>query len=135
MHQGWHGLAFVQGGVAFVGPDLSVEVWDARSAEKRFSLGEPGEFQSPHIAATSDGRYLAGAHTPETVALWDVVARKRLFLFPPEHSEIWSLAFDPAGTKLAVGLSGGGVAVWDLSEMNRKLEELDLGWMQAGANP
>jgi WD40 repeat protein len=128
MHQGWHGFAFVDGGLAFVGLDLSVEVWNTRRGVKEFSLGARGEFQSPHIAGTPAGDYLAGLHTPNSVALWDVRARKRLFLLPPERNEIWSLAFDSTGTKLAVGLSDGGVSVWDLNAVNRALAELDLEW-------
>ncbi len=128
MHQGWHGLAFVDGGVAFVGRNGAVEVWDPRTNRMSFPLGEAGEFQSPHIAASPDGAYLAGVHAPETVALWDVRAQRRLFLFRPERSEIWSLAFNSKGTKLGVGLSDGGVAVWDLKRINQALGELELSW-------
>jgi WD40 repeat protein len=128
MHQGWHGFAFVNGGLAFVGPEGALEVWDIGANKRSFSLGEAGEFQSPHIAATPDGNYLAGVHTPETVALWDVRQRRKLFVFRPERSEIWSLAFDSKGTKLAVGLSDGGVAVWDLKRINRALADLELAW-------
>jgi WD40 repeat protein len=130
MHQGWHGFAFVEDGLAFVGRDLSVEVWDERRGVKRPPIGGPGEFQSPHIVATPQGDYLAGLHTPDSVALWDVRGRKKLCVLRPERNEIWSLAFDRTGTKLAVGLSDGGVSIWDLSAVNRALAELDLEWIE-----
>jgi WD40 repeat protein len=130
MHIGWHGVVFVEGGLGFVAADFSLEVWDVRKRERMFSLGGPSEFSSPHIAATSDGNYLVGAHQSDTVAFWDVKARKRLFLFRPERSEVWSLAFNRAGTKLGVGLSDGGVAVWDLKGINQVLAELDLAWRE-----
>jgi WD40 repeat protein len=129
MHQGWHGLAFVEEGLAFVAPNLSIEIWDLRRGVRVDSLGLPGEFQSPHIAATPAGDYLAGLQTPDSVALWDVKARKKVFVLRPERNQVWSLDFDPTGTKLAVGLSDGGVAVWDLSAINRALADLELNWM------
>jgi WD40 repeat protein/tRNA A-37 threonylcarbamoyl transferase component Bud32 len=132
LHQGWHGLAFVEGGLAFVGSDLSVEVWDVRQGVKQFKIGEPGDFQAPHIAASPNGYYLAGLHSADTIALWDVRARKRLFLLPPERSEIWSLAFDSTNSKLGVGLTDGGVAIWDLNVIERELAKLDLGWLNRG---
>jgi WD40 repeat protein len=129
MHYGWHGLAFVKFGLAFVGPNLNVEVWDMQKRQKQFNLGKPGDFQTPHIAASPDGNYLAGLHSADTIALWDVRTRNRVFLFPPERNEIWSLAFDATGSKLGIGLSDGGVAVWDLNVIDRELAKLNLGWM------
>jgi WD40 repeat protein len=129
MHIGWHGLVFVDGGLGFVAPDYSFQVWDVHKGELQYTLGEVGEFSSPHVAATLDGAYLVGTHKSDTVALWDVRARKRLFLFRPERSEVWSLAFNHAGTELAVGLSDGGLAVWKLGVINRALSELDLEYL------
>jgi WD40 repeat protein len=126
MHYGWHGFAFVEGGLAFVAPDLSVEVWDIRRGVKQFNLGGPGEFQAPHIAASPKGDYLVGLRKSDSVALWDVRQRKRLFVFRPERNEVWSLAFDPTGSLLAVGLSDGGIAVWDMKVINQALQQLDL---------
>jgi WD40 repeat protein len=128
MNQGWHGLAFVNDGLAFVGADGALKVWDPRANKLLHSLAEPGEFQSPHIAATPDRAYLAAVQTPETVALWDMRQNQKLFHFRPERSEVWSLAFSPKGTMLAVGLSDGGVAVWDLKRINGALKNLELAW-------
>jgi WD40 repeat protein/serine/threonine protein kinase len=134
MNQGWHGLAFVgDNDLAFVAADGKVEVWNVRQNKMEFSLGEPGEFQSPHIAATDDGAYLAGVNTPDSVSVWDVRAQKRLFTLRPERSEIWSLAFNPAKNQpaigqLAIGLTDGGVEVWDLSVIERALAGLGLSW-------
>jgi WD40 repeat protein len=129
VHFGWHGFAFVKDGLAFVGRDLRVELWDVAAGVRNDFLGEPGEFQSPHIAASPNGRYLVGLHQPGSIALWDVTARKKLFVFPPERSPIWSLAFDATGTRLAVGLSDGGIVVWDLKVINDKLGTLGLEWI------
>jgi WD40 repeat protein len=128
MNQGWHGLAFVHDGLAFVGADGALKIWDPRANKLLHSLGQPGVFQSPHIAATPEGDYLAAVQTPETVALWDMRENKKLFQLRPERSEVWSLAFSPKATKLAVGLSDGGVAVWDLKRINGALKDLELAW-------
>jgi tetratricopeptide (TPR) repeat protein len=51
------------------------------------------------------------------------VSGREVFTLPPEGSDIWCLAWAPDGKKLAVGLSDGGVAVWDLEQVRARLAE------------
>src|SRR5262249_56285822 len=41
----------------------------------------------------------------------------------PEGGDVWCLAWAPDGSKLAVGLSDGRVAVWDLEQVRARLAE------------
>jgi WD40 repeat protein len=128
--RGWHGLAFVgDEDLAFVTKSRTLEVWNARDNRMKFPLGAPGEFPSPHIATTVNGALLAAVDPDGSAALWDVRAKKKLFALRPEESEIWSLAFDRTGTQLAVGVTDGGVAVWDLTKIERALADLGLSWL------
>jgi WD40 repeat protein len=136
MDRGWHGLAFVGNeDLAFVTKSRTLEVWNARSNERQFTLGAPGEFPSPHIATTVNGALLAAVDSAGSVALWDVRANKKLFALRPEDSAVWSLAFDRTGNRLAVGLTDGGVAVWDLNNIERRLAELNLSWLGNNDDP
>ena len=92
------------------------------------SLGEPETFNAPHIALSPDGKWLAGLTQPETVSIWNVSTGKHEFSLRPEAGTVWSLAWDASSTKLAVGQSDGGLAVWHLPRIEKKLSELGLAW-------
>jgi WD40 repeat protein len=53
---------------------------------------------------------------------------------PPETGDVWSLAWSPDGRRLAVGLSDGGLAVWDLDEVRARLAEFGLAVPATPAN-
>ena len=44
--------------------------------------------------------------------------------FREERGPVWSLAFSPDGRRLAVGLSDGGLAVWNLDRFRALLDEV-----------
>jgi WD40 repeat protein len=52
--------------------------------------------------------------------------REEILALTPEESDIWGLAWSPNGTRLAVGLSDGGLAVWDLDQVRSRLAEFGL---------
>ncbi len=41
---------------------------------------------------------------------------------------IWSLAWDPGGRRLALGLADGGLVIWNLPEVRAHLARLGLDW-------
>ena len=48
------------------------------------------------------------------------------FTFREERSSIWSLAWGRDARRLAVGLSDGGLVVWDLDEVRTRLTTIGL---------
>jgi WD40 repeat protein len=52
--------------------------------------------------------------------------RKLLYSFRPEQSEVWSLDWSSDGDRLAVGLSDGGLVVWDLPTVEAELARIGL---------
>jgi tetratricopeptide (TPR) repeat protein len=56
----------------------------------------------------------------------ELVSRREIFTLPPEGADVWSLAWAPDGSRLAVGLSDGLVAVWDLEAVRDRL--VDFGF-------
>jgi WD40 repeat protein/tetratricopeptide (TPR) repeat protein/tRNA A-37 threonylcarbamoyl transferase component Bud32 len=124
----WHSLAFLADSrhLGYVTKPGVTEFWDCATDRNAFSLGRAGEFESNHIATSPNGRLLAGQATGSAVALWDLETRKILFRLRDEDCAVWSLAFSPSGREMAVGLSDGGLVVWDLGAIRTQLAGLGL---------
>jgi serine/threonine protein kinase/WD40 repeat protein len=72
------------------------------------------------------GRWVATNHDGPRARVEDLQEDRELVTLPAERSEIWSLDWSPDGARLAVGLSDGGVSVWDLERVRAELLELGL---------
>ena len=128
MLQGWHGLSFLPDGhsIIYVASAGVAEVWDVENDRRINSFGKPGTFSAPHIAVSPNGKWLAALTQPDTVSVWNVPNGRHLFSMRPETGTIWSLAWDASNTQLAVGQSDGGLAVWHLPVIKRKLAAAGL---------
>jgi serine/threonine protein kinase/WD40 repeat protein len=70
------------------------------------------------------GRWAATAIPGQSIAIHDLESNREWLTLPAEGSDIWSLAWSPDGARMAVGLSDGGVAIWNLQEVRSRLAEL-----------
>jgi serine/threonine protein kinase/WD40 repeat protein/tetratricopeptide (TPR) repeat protein len=75
------------------------------------------------VAVSSDGRWAAIAGAGQNVTIVELVSGREVLALPPEGSDVWCLTWAPDGSKLAVGLSDGIVAVWDLEQVQARLAE------------
>jgi WD40 repeat protein len=112
--------------LAFVTSRGVGEVWDTTAGTRVFSLGADGSFARPASSVSPGGRWFAGEATPAGVALWDLGRRELAFGLREERSPVWSHAWSPDERRLALGLSDGGLCVWDLREVLSHLDELGL---------
>jgi WD40 repeat protein len=104
------------------------EVWDLAKGAQVLSLGDGGAFASCISSISPDGHWFAGESSPASVALWDLGRRELALSMREERSPVWSHAWSPDGRRLAIGLSDGGLCIWDLHEVQSQLEQLGLGW-------
>jgi WD40 repeat protein len=127
---GYGNLSFRPGGreLAFVTSRGIGEVWDTTAGTRVLSLGDDGAFASPTSSISPGGRWFAGESTPAGVALWDLGRRELAFSLREERSPVWSHAWSLEERRLAIGLSDGGLCIWDLHEVQSRLDELGLGW-------
>jgi WD40 repeat protein len=127
---GYKNLSFRPGGreLAFVTTRGVGEVWDTTTGTRVLSLGGDGAFASPTSSISPSGRWFAGESTPASVSLWDLGRRELAFGLREERSTVWSQAWSPDERRLALGLSDGGLFIWDLREVSSRLDELGLGW-------
>ncbi len=78
-----------------------------------------------HLTLSPDGRSAAAANAEHEVVLYDFQTAREVLRLPPEDGDLWGLAWSREG-RLAVGMSDGGVALWDLPEVRARLAEFDL---------
>jgi WD40 repeat protein/ribosomal protein S27E len=132
MHQGWHGLGpdRSNGQITFVAADRRGETWDTRRDVLVRSFGAAETFQAPQLALSNDGRLLACLGKANEVSLWlfEADGARRLLSFRPEATNVYSLAWSPDDGLLAVGLVDGGITIWNVAEVQRRLAELGAAW-------
>jgi WD40 repeat protein len=107
--------------LTFVTPEGRLATWDWRDGTTRVT-----EQEAYHVALSSDDRWAATSNAARQVVIYDRAAGKPLVTLPPESADIWCLAWNPDGTRLAVGLSDGTVAVWELEQVRARLEEFGI---------
>jgi WD40 repeat protein len=108
--------------LTFITPDGNLGRWDW---EKETSV--PGaDLPAFQCALAPGGRWAATSTPDRAVVIYDLDAGKRVLALPPEQSDVWGLAWAPDGQRLAVGLSDGVVAVWDLGRVRARLAEFNI---------
>jgi WD40 repeat protein len=125
-------VAFSPNGKTLAAGDLAgnVELWNTSSRRRLGGLGEVMETYS--TAFSPSGRTLAVGYL-FGVDLWNITAQRHPVLEsarPPTLAEGGdgsdSVAFNPAGTILAVGDYHGGVGLWDVAR-HRRLAAMNEG--------
>ena len=127
---GFNSMAFTkQRDLAFINPDGGLEAWAFSSdAKPRRIMKLPDKTFAVSSVTISKQGLLAGLTEASTVSIWDLDKKKELYKFKPEPNTVWALAWSPDGNRLAVGLSDGGLAIWDLKEVRKQL--LDVGFKE-----
>lgn len=116
-------LAFDGGGslFTFVSRDQTLGVWDWD--KKRARVTDQKVFQQ---ALDPSGRWVATSTANQGVVIYDPEAGREVLTFPPEGADVWCLAWAPNVARLAVGLSDGGLAVWELEAVSARLGEFGV---------
>lgn len=95
-----------------------IEVFDAKTGRKQLTLaGTFPKHNSPDLAFSPDGRFIAAAGNNVHLKLWDATsgAEVRTFERPELLFDVTSLAFRPGGKELATGHVSRSVAIWDVA--------------------
>jgi serine/threonine protein kinase/WD40 repeat protein len=119
-------LHFDQGGrrFTFITPEgrLATCEWGAGEARRVRTTDQPASA----VALHGGGRWAAVAVPGHGITVYDLESKAEWLPLPPEGSDVWGLAWSPDATRLALSLSDGGVAVWDLEEVRSALGRLGL---------
>jgi WD40 repeat protein/serine/threonine protein kinase len=93
-------------------PAQRLVIWNAETGEEILTIGPPRFFGAQKIMFSPSGDRLACA-SGNNVRILDARTGAELLLFRAHASWINDLAFSPDAKRLAVGLHGGTVAIWD----------------------
>jgi WD40 repeat protein/serine/threonine protein kinase/tetratricopeptide (TPR) repeat protein len=107
--------------LTFVAPGGTFGLWDWTAK----AGGDSGR-RAESLAVSADGRWVAVGGAGQNVTIADLVSGQEVVALPAEGSDVWSLAWAPDGTKLALGLSDGDVAIWDLEQVRARLAEFGI---------
>jgi len=108
--------------IATVSRDRTVRVWDIVSGETLAVLR--GDNWGPAVAISPDGRRVAATskesspnHYAHTVNIWDVASGTVVAVLRWDvHGAVWSVAFNPDGTRVATLASNGAARLWDAND-------------------
>jgi serine/threonine protein kinase/WD40 repeat protein len=101
--------------------DGKLGIWDWRAGTS-LSSG-PGAY---HIALDPSGRWAATSTAAQCVSICDVAEGREVLTLPSEAADVWSLAWSPDSTRVAVGVSDGNVVVWNLEQVRATLAEFGI---------
>jgi serine/threonine protein kinase/WD40 repeat protein/tetratricopeptide (TPR) repeat protein len=107
--------------LTFVTPGGTLGLWDWVRKE-----ASDTQCRAESVAVSSDGRWAAIAGAGQSVTVAELGSGREVLALPPEGADVWCVAWAPDGSKLAVGLSDGRVAVWDLEQVRARLAEFGL---------
>ena len=115
--------------LATAGGEDYVKLWDAATGKERHTLkGKFGKYVGYNCATfRPDGKLVAGGGSAddsddvdeffEFITLWDPSTGKvTRTLWGQKTDDIYSVAFNPNGKRLATGSENGTVTVWDVSD-------------------
>ncbi|MGF1521209.1 MAG: AAA family ATPase [Leptolyngbyaceae cyanobacterium] len=79
-----------------------IVIWDIPSARPLRVLTEIGDMVMA-LALSPNGRHLAVSEVSNTLSMWNVAERSRLYQFPDSQAPIAALVFSPDGKELMTG--------------------------------
>ncbi|WP_182867452.1 serine/threonine-protein kinase [Stieleria mannarensis] len=96
--------------------------WDLENQQSEDqAIAELGRLSSPVIAIAPSSEIVAVQASHRNVRLLDLKTRSMMFDLADEHASINSITWDPTGYRLAIGLTDGSVAIWDLARISEQL--------------
>jgi WD40 repeat protein len=110
--------------MTFVTRDRALGLWDWEAGAVARTTRR--ELVGPDIAVTPDFRWLATRASGNRALVYDLRADREVMTLPPESAEIYWADWSPDGQRLALGLSDGGVVIWDIKRVRAQLSDLGV---------
>jgi WD40 repeat protein len=99
---------------------LAARNWDGKGGSP------PTSRQASHLALGPDGRWVATLGPGWGALICERESGRELLALPQEEAPVWSLAWSPDGTRLALGLPDGGLVIWNLEQVRARLAEFGI---------
>jgi WD40 repeat protein len=117
------GLHFDRDGkrLTFAGRNGAIGVWDWTTGKMQLTCQ-----RASCLGLDGAGRWVATSGPTRSVLVYDLKTSRQHVTLPPEEADVWSTAWSPDGTRLAAGLSDGGVSVWNLEQVRARLADFGI---------
>jgi WD40 repeat protein/tetratricopeptide (TPR) repeat protein len=102
--------------------ESTIGTWQWQSAAREPPSGQ----KAYHLAVSGDEQWIATTSSRSQVIVYDRRSPEPVLTLPPESSEIWGLSWSPDGSRVAVGLSDGGVVVWNVQQVRAELTKFHI---------
>ena len=106
-----------------IGPNSTIDRWSI--ADNNYGMRYNSRPGSRFLSVSDNDRW-AATTVASQVSIFDLEADKELLFLPPESSPPWCVAWSPDGRRVAVGLSDGGLSIWNLGEVRACLSEFNI---------
>jgi WD40 repeat protein len=112
-----------------VGDEVEFRAWDAHTWRSLYALPRDIAGFWGYLAFSGNSQLLAVAISRSRVRLIEAATGRELAtLEAPEPMDICWIAFDDAGSQLAVVTAGGAIQLWDLRLVRQQLVTMKLDW-------
>jgi WD40 repeat protein len=108
---------------AVASDDNRVWVWETATGKEKLRLRHDNFVQEVKVSA--DGQWIAATGFDQSVRIWDAISGSQMMLVPLNERGS-ALAFNPAGTRLAVGDQDGHLSIWDVSYLLSRLNTIEF---------
>ena len=108
---------------AVASDDNRVWVWETATGKEKLRLRHDNFVLEVKVSA--DGRWIAATGRDQSVRIWDAVSGSQMMLVPLSAPGS-ALAFNPTGTRLAIGDDEGHLSIWDISYLLTRLNTIEF---------
>ena len=105
----------VSNGLAIVGTDASVGIWELDKGNAKYGLGSTFE-KMVRIEFTPDGKSLVAGNDLGSIATWDIASKRLLLDFGRHTGQVTAVACSSDGKTIAAMWDNGIARAWDLRD-------------------
>jgi WD40 repeat protein len=103
------------GRIASGSMDGTVRLWNAESGQRLETLPGYSTHIKSGLAFSSNGVFLASAMDNNTISIYNAVSNEEMRLLRGHAGEIYSLAYNPDGSRIVSASLDGTTRIWDIA--------------------
>ncbi|TWT34977.1 Serine/threonine-protein kinase PknB [Thalassoglobus neptunius] len=107
---------------------LAIMEWPSQQISNAWSLDQfrselTGYRTEGKMTVSPDGKLVALFSDINQITIFNLQTGRPLYTLPSEKAQIYYIGFSPTGSSLAVLMSDGGISIWKLNEIDKRMAE------------